>query len=444
MAELKDTKAQLKSARSFLTKSLSGKFGGGMAWNAKLGEPKIHLDTGNYALNACMTGDLFKGVPDSYTVGFVGESGSGKSYVMLNITKNAVDAGVWVVYIDTEGALTESKMRRFGIDVDSGLVDLVRTVSTFEDLNAFLLSIIEMKKENPELKVCVILDSYAHLTSSKEIENAGGNEGKQIMGGNSRAGNLMFRTTTLQMSNLNIPFLYTNHVKASLDPYKEDFAPGGSGQTFAATFIVQFNKSRFDAEKLDKLKIHLEEGGSTGIMTNVKLRKNRDSVPFSFEMLILHNTIFPRYVGMNRFFLKSGASNNILKEFIDNSWELFGLCSGKVYSEQEFKEEFGKKEPMNSKGELLPVHPFEKDGKKYFAVENPNVKGFTIAVKDTAKTEEWKDRLTPKVLTQKTLEMMNENVVKRRLEFKNATREELEELRNVVDSASALISEVED
>ena len=42
------------------------------------------IPTGNYHLNACMTGSIFKGVPNNRAICLAGPSGTGKTFLLLN------------------------------------------------------------------------------------------------------------------------------------------------------------------------------------------------------------------------------------------------------------------------------------------------------------------------------------------------------------------------
>ena len=52
-------------------------------------DPKVWIDTGNYALNRLISGDYAKGVPLSKVTMFAGETGSGKSLIAANVMKTA-------------------------------------------------------------------------------------------------------------------------------------------------------------------------------------------------------------------------------------------------------------------------------------------------------------------------------------------------------------------
>ena len=47
------------------------------------------IPTGNYILNACMSGDLFKAIPAGKIVTFAGPSGCGKSFLATNCCREA-------------------------------------------------------------------------------------------------------------------------------------------------------------------------------------------------------------------------------------------------------------------------------------------------------------------------------------------------------------------
>lgn len=45
------------------------------------------IDTGNFHLNACVSGSLFGGWPNSRTCSIAGPSGTGKTFLVLNSVK---------------------------------------------------------------------------------------------------------------------------------------------------------------------------------------------------------------------------------------------------------------------------------------------------------------------------------------------------------------------
>ena len=59
-----------------------------------------YIQTGNYHLNACLTGSLFGGYPNNRAVALAGPSGTGKTYLILNAIKQAQKQGYSIVFYD--------------------------------------------------------------------------------------------------------------------------------------------------------------------------------------------------------------------------------------------------------------------------------------------------------------------------------------------------------
>ena len=74
------------------------------------------IPTGNYNLNACLTGSLFGGYPNNRAVAIAGPSGTGKTFLLLNGIKRAQDLGYSIVFYDSENAVDRDLIEKFGID----------------------------------------------------------------------------------------------------------------------------------------------------------------------------------------------------------------------------------------------------------------------------------------------------------------------------------------
>ena len=70
-----------------------------------------YIDTGNYHLNACVTGSLFKGWPNNRACSVAGPSGTGKTFLMLNTVREAIARGYSVIYYDSEAAIDKDLMK---------------------------------------------------------------------------------------------------------------------------------------------------------------------------------------------------------------------------------------------------------------------------------------------------------------------------------------------
>ena len=63
---------------------------GSVMENSTFSEVTEWIDTGNYHLNACVSGSLFGGWPNSRTCSIAGPSGTGKTFLVLNSVKRAI------------------------------------------------------------------------------------------------------------------------------------------------------------------------------------------------------------------------------------------------------------------------------------------------------------------------------------------------------------------
>ena len=74
------------------------------------------IGTGNYLLNAQISGSVFKGIPNSRSIVFSGVSGCGKTFMILNALREAQKMGYYAIYGDSEAAVDEELMLKFNID----------------------------------------------------------------------------------------------------------------------------------------------------------------------------------------------------------------------------------------------------------------------------------------------------------------------------------------
>lgn len=106
------------------------------------------IDTGNYHLNACVSGSLFGGWPNNRSCSIAGPSGTGKTLI-LNSVARAIDMGYNVIYYDSEAAVDKSLMQKFGIDTTKVNYQPVNTVQEFR---TSVTSITKRMQEAKELE----------------------------------------------------------------------------------------------------------------------------------------------------------------------------------------------------------------------------------------------------------------------------------------------------
>ena len=358
-----------------------------------------YISCGNYIGNAVLSGSIYGGFPNTRSVELAGKSGTGKTFFMLNGIREAQQMGYYMYYIDTEGATDDSDFLNFGCDPD--MLQTIRTCDTYLKVKFFISALTEQvrKGDLEGVKIGICVDSYGMLNTQKEKDDAGKGHGAADMGLRAKEGRQLFRTFTLELSNLGIPFWFTNHTGASLDMFKPgDIPSGGEGPTFAASIIMLMDKSPLkDGDG--------EAKTQSGIILRIKSHKNRLSRPHEERIHISWASGMNKYVGCEKYI----------------GWENCGVQRGTIMTEKEFNTKFKKGTAVNSTGKELVTHWIERDDVdsenakktvkvKYAAVLNDAAK--TYAVKDTLSNQPLCKIWTGEIWTPGTLKQLDEVVIK--------------------------------
>jgi len=262
------------------------------------------IDTGNYHLNACISGTLFGGWPNNRSCSIAGPSGTGKTYLILNSVKGAIDMGYHVIFYDSEAAVDKSTMEKFGIDTSKVNYQPVNTVQEFrQSVTTITKKMQDAKRLGSDLpKMMIILDSAGNLATQKEIDDAvSGNEKSDMT--RSKILKSIFRIIMTPLADLKIPFLFTNHTYQTQDFISRQVAGGGTGPEYAASIVLFLNKAQ------------LKEGDQkAGIVVTAKPNKNRFAKPQNIKFHLHYTEGMNRYVG--------------LEQYID--WEDIGITRGVI------------------------------------------------------------------------------------------------------------------
>jgi RecA/RadA recombinase len=342
------------------------------------------IPTGNYLLNAQLSGTLFGGIPNSRSLGLMGDPGTGKSFVCLNVAREAQKKGYDVIYCDTEGAIDKSSAIKFGIDPNKVRYQPIKTVTEFQTFVANLLDLVKKAKaagNNP--KIILILDSLGMLSTDKELRDAIEGKNAADMGAKAKELRKLFRVITLDLTAAKIPLVCTNHVYAGggYIPTKE--SSGGDGPIFAMSVISFLSKAQ------------LKEGNSTtktGIIVTSNLKKSRFTIPEPVKFHISFLNGMNPYVG--------------LQDFV--SWEACGIGRGKL------------EEVKNSNGEKEMV---------FTPSESPQARW---AIKHLGKTITSSQLFSSEIFTEDVLKQLDENVIKKH--FILPTMGNNEDITNALES----------
>ena len=209
-------------------------------------ESERYVDTGSYIFNALVSGSIFGGVSSNKITAIAGESSTGKTFFSLAVVKNFLDNNpdAYVLYFDTESAISKSLLEAHGVDT-SRLV--VINVVTIEEFRSKALKAVDKYIKMPESsrKPCMfVLDSLGMLSTEKEINDALNDKQVRDMT-KSQLVKGAFRMLTLKLGQANIPLIVTNHtydVIGSYVPTKE--MGGGSGLKYASSTIIYLSKKK--------------------------------------------------------------------------------------------------------------------------------------------------------------------------------------------------------
>ena len=356
-----------------------------------------YIPTGNYHLNACLTGSLFGGYPNNRAVALAGPSGTGKTYLILNAIKQAQKQGYSIVFYDSENAVDKALVEKFGIDASKFRYEPCNTVQEFRSsVTAITDVLIEQKKKGVELpKIMVVLDSAGNLATQKEIDDAKTGSSKADM---TRAKLLKstFRIIMTQFGICKIPFLFTNHTYQTQDLFSKQVGGGGTGPEYAASIILFLGKA--------KLKEGIEQ---TGIIVTAKPNKNRFAKPTPIKFHISFNKGMNPYVG--------------LEEYI--GWDVCGIERGKFITESVF-------EKLTDPGKAdCRKHSFKKDKKDITVYFQPSPTARKICVKHLNDAVDLNMLYTPEVLTDDVLKLLEPTVAAK---FSYGDELEQEELGNII------------
>ena len=373
-----------------------------------------YINTGNYILNAAMTGSLFKGVPSGRVLCLAGSKGTGKSYLALSICREAQKKGYFVIYMDSEGAIDKEFVSRLGCDLSLMTIKQVTTVPEVSNYMANILKKINEQKGEKQ-KVVFVLDSLGNLSSTKELNDTIDGVNKQDM---TRAKEIksLFRTNVTALAKAQAPFIVTAHTYMSQDLFARTIISGGTGIEYNASLTLLMTTSKYedkDSEKIVKDKIG--DFTKLGITITARPEKSRFTIPQKVQFYIPYFKQPNPYTGLQQYL----------------TWENSGIMEGILLTEKEYNK-------LSDK-EKETVKIFEKDGVTYYAF--PKIAGIaanrTIVVAHLAKQLKLRELFTPYVLTDEILHKLDEEVIKPNFEL--PSQESYEDLSEFVDTETGEI-----
>lgn len=354
-----------------------------------------YIHTGNYLLNAQMSGSLRGGYPNARSLGIGGDPGTGKTFLCMNAIRNAQELGYAAFYIDTEGALDSTDFKKFGIDTD--LLNYKR-IGIISEVKFFIDDIIKMAEETPGLKMIIVVDSLTQLETNKEIDDRVKGSNAQDMGLRAKELKQLFKSFTLDLSNLKIPLIFTAHTYSSMDQYTPKAMSGGGGPLYGASVVMLLSKGHLKDDSKTK----------TGVIVRSTTDKNRLAKPDKIEFHISFHKGMNPYVG--------------LQDYI--GWENCGVGRGNKLTEKEF---------FKLKGdESEKCSSFKVDDEVFYFL--PKDKARNYILRHSGSVVPIREIFTDKVFTDEVIDELDKNMIIPKFKYSSLNdvlREELTELENL-------------
>ena len=347
------------------------------------------ISTGNYILNACMSGDIYKAVPTGRVVTFAGTSGAGKSFLACSVCREAQKKGYIPVYLDSEGAIDSAFVKRLGVDPNNMII---RKVNTILETSQFIAGLCDKLKEKKEKtgqhdKVIIVLDSLGNLTSDKEREDtmAGAVKADFTKAKDTKA---MFRVCATPIAKLQIPWIVVNHVYQSMSFIPQNIQAMGSGIVYNASITIELSAAKLEDKANDaaaKAKAGSDAGTKNGVLVTAKPVKSRFCRPMKVKFQIPYYKKPNPFVGLEQFM----------------TWENSGVVRGNLIDQKAYDK--------LSDAEKKKIYTFEFNGETKYVEPKDSARG--IVVKHLGMQVPVTEFFTETVFTPEFLDYINTNVI---------------------------------
>jgi len=313
-------------------------------------DPKIWIDTGNYAFNRLISGDYSLGVPLGKVTMFAGESGSGKSLLAANVMRNAQarDDDPFILLLDSEGAGDKKWYVNAGVDPDKNF--LRAPVFTVSDCTAVVAGFMrEIVPQDPDRPYLIVMDSLGMLETEAGQEGFLKGQTKGDQGQLAKQLKKFIKNCVYLIEQTNVGFVMTNHTYDSQDMFNPDQKiTGGAGIVYASSIVIATRKGKLKDVHADK-----EIATSTGVhgvKVNAMVYKSRFNKPFEKMTIDV-----PWSEGVDRY---SG-----LVSMFETDGLLVKVGNKLSYTDNDSKEHkyFRKSIPNELLDQIMSEHPYSVD-----------------------------------------------------------------------------------
>lgn len=259
------------------------------------------FDTGSYAFNAILSGDMKKGMPNNRVTMLAGAQSVGKSFLAgYGLARPAAKEGYFTYYIDAEGSVGDENLMKYGLKRGQFKIipeDIVENVKA--TMNTILNQIEAKQGSGTEnnLKCAFILDSQGQLDTNKSRADLDSGKEKADLTFQKEL-KKMYKTVVTRMAVLKIPFIVIGHIyKDNITPFiKKTVVSGGQGGLYGSSNIILLTKRQYREGSIVK-----------GTLLNAKVMKSRTCVDGIEAPIYLNfEKGLNRWYGLHTFAEKAG------------------------------------------------------------------------------------------------------------------------------------------
>lgn len=253
------------------------------------------IHSGNYLLNAMLSGSLLKGYACNRMYTVAGDPKTGKTFLLKNAIRNVQKAGYFPIIIESENAYTKDMLISHGIDPDGCRVTQMETPN---DVTVFMAQMTEGLKATKAAKgevpkFAIVIDSLNGLMSDKVMRDALAGEIKVDMGNQARELKLMFNFASTRLSKYDIPLFCAAHIYEATNErthMRDRVVSGGMGSLYFSSGLLGLTKrSDYDTEAKER----------TGIIVRAEMLESRFSKSGTkIELFLRFKTGMNEFIGL--------------------------------------------------------------------------------------------------------------------------------------------------
>ncbi len=263
-------------AKAFLKKNNKYEYASTLN-ESKLSNVGDWISSGSFSFNKVLSGSYKKGFANNRLYVLAGPSSTGKSLLCAKTVYEAQQKGYQVFYFDSENAIDNDFMKRFGVDTDALIYFPIKTINEFRNLAVEQMKLWRSDPDTKEHKAMFFCDSIGGLMGTKETKDIEEGKTASDMGQRAKELRACSRALTIECAHNMIPLIVTNHTyeQAAANPQAAPITKmsGGEGFYYAASAIIYLKKRQVKEEQKDSLGDNVKV--KTGNIIIAEVQKNR-------------------------------------------------------------------------------------------------------------------------------------------------------------------------